>query len=124
VTERVQLAGYQRDMAGWYGRFDAFCLASANEGTPVAAIEALAAGVPVVATRVGGTPAVVDDGETGFLVDPGDPNALAARLAELAADPELRQRMGRLGAKRMRERYGVERMVAETEELYERLLAR
>ena len=124
VVERCVLAGYQRDMADWYGRFGAFCLASANEGTPVAAIEALAAGVPVVATRVGGTPAVVDDGETGFLVEPGDPDALAARLAELAADPELRQRMGRLGAERMRERYGIERMVEETEQLYERLLAR
>jgi len=124
VTERMQLAGYQRDMAEWYGRFDAFCLASANEGTPVAAIEALAAGVPVVATRVGGTPAVVDEGETGFLVEAGDPDALAARLAELAADPELRRRMGRLGAERMRDRYGIERMVDETERLYERLLAR
>jgi glycosyltransferase involved in cell wall biosynthesis len=124
VTQRMRLAGYQRDMAGWYGRFDAFCLASANEGTPVAAIEALAAGVPVVATRVGGTPAVVDDGETGFLVEAGDADSLAARLADLAADPELRGRMGRLGAERMRERYGIERMVEETERLYERLLAR
>src|SRR5919106_5079651 len=98
-------------MAEWYGRFDAFCLASANEGTPVAAIEALAAGVPVVATRVGGTPAVVDDGETGFLVEPEDVDALAERLAVLAREPELREQIGELGAARMRERYGVERMV-------------
>jgi len=90
-------------------------------GTPVAAIEALAAGVPVVATRVGGTPAVVDDGETGFLVDPGDVDALADRLALLARDGELRARLGRLGAERIRARYGVERMVDEVERLYERL---
>jgi glycosyltransferase involved in cell wall biosynthesis len=124
VAARCRFAGYQRDMTQWYSRFDAFCLTSANEGTPVAAIEALAAGVPVVATRVGGTPAVVDDGETGFLAEPGDVDALAERLAELARDPELRDRMGRAGAERMRERYGVERMVDEVEALYERLLGR
>jgi glycosyltransferase involved in cell wall biosynthesis len=122
VAERCEFAGYQRKMADWYGRFDAFCLTSANEGTPVVAIEALAAGVPVVATRVGGTPAVVDDGETGFLADPGDVDALAERLAELARDAELRLRLGRTGAERMRERYGVERMVDEVQQLYERLL--
>jgi glycosyltransferase involved in cell wall biosynthesis len=124
VAERCRFVGYQRDMAGWYASFDVFCLASANEGTPVAAIEALAAGVPVVATRVGGTPAVVDDGETGFLVEPGDVEALAERLAQLAGDGELRARMGRLGAERMRARYGVERMVDEVERLYEELGAR
>lgn len=124
VLERCRFVGYQRDMAAWYGRFDAFCLASANEGTPVAAIESLAAGVPVVATRVGGTPAVVDDGETGFLVVPGDADALGERLALLARDEELRARMGRLGAERMRERYGIERMVDEVERLYEGLLGR
>lgn len=121
VAERCRFVGYQQDMAKWYAGFDVFCLASANEGTPVAAIEALAAGVPVVATRVGGTPAVVDDGETGFLVEPGDVDALAERLARLAGDGELRAGMGRLGAERMRHRYGVERMVDETLGLYEEL---
>jgi glycosyltransferase involved in cell wall biosynthesis len=124
LAERCRFVGYQRNVADWYGRFDAFCLASANEGTPVAAIEALAAGVPIVATRVGGTPAVVDDGETGFLVELGDNAAIGERLAVLARDSELRERMGRLGAERMRERYGVERMVDEVERLYERLLGR
>jgi glycosyltransferase involved in cell wall biosynthesis len=124
VVDRCRFAGYQRDMAAWYGDFDTFCLASANEGTPVAAIEALAAGVPVVATRVGGTPAVVDDGETGFLVAVGDVTAMADRLVELAGDPQRRVEMGRLGAERMRERYGIERMVDDVERLYERLLAR
>jgi glycosyltransferase involved in cell wall biosynthesis len=124
VSDRCRFAGYQRDMASWYGRFDAFCLASANEGTPVAAIEALAAGVPVVATRVGGTPAVVDDGETGFLAEPGDLDTMADRLALLARDPDLRARMGLAGAERMRERYGVARMVDEVDALYERLRTR
>jgi glycosyltransferase involved in cell wall biosynthesis len=124
VHDRCRFVGYQRDMAEWYATFDAFCLASANEGTPVAAIEALADGIPVVATRVGGTPAVVDEGETGFLVRSGDVEALADRLSRLANDGELRERMGRLGADRMRERYDVERMLEEIDQLYERLLGR
>jgi glycosyltransferase involved in cell wall biosynthesis len=124
VAERCRFVGYQRDMAAWYGTFDVFLLASANEGTPVAAIEALAAGVPLVATRVGGTPAVVDDGETGFLVDVGDVAAMADRLLELAGEPQRRAEMGGLGAERARERYGIERMLDDVERLYERLLIR
>ena len=64
--------GYQEDVAAWYAICDAVVLTSASEGTPVTIIEALAAGRPVVATAVGGVPDVVDDGETGFLVGPGD----------------------------------------------------
>jgi glycosyltransferase involved in cell wall biosynthesis len=124
VAERCRFVGYQRDMAAWYAEFDVFCLPSANEGTPVAAIEALAAGVPVVATRIGGTPAVVDDGETGFLVEVGDVAAMSDRLVELGRDAPRRIQMGRLGAARMRERYGLERMVDEVQGLYERLLQR
>jgi glycosyltransferase involved in cell wall biosynthesis len=122
VAERCRLVGYQTDLAGWYAAFDAFCLTSANEGTPVAAIEALAAGKPVVATRVGGTPAVVDDGVTGFLADEGDVAMLAQRLAELAGDPARRGEMGRAGATSMRERYAVERMTDDVERLYRSLL--
>lgn len=114
--------GYQRELRGWLAAFDAFCLSSANEGTPVAAIEALAAKRPVVSTRVGGTPAVIDEAETGFLVELGDPDGLAERLATLARDPALRRRMGALGAQRMGERYSTERMVGEIEALYRRFL--
>jgi glycosyltransferase involved in cell wall biosynthesis len=111
-------------LRGWYAAFDAFCLTSSNEGTPVAAIEALAAGRPVVATRVGGTAAVVEEGESGFLAGEGDVRALASRLAELARDVDLRARMGRRGAERMRELYAQERMVDELERLYRGLLPR
>ena len=76
----------------WYAAFDASLLTSANEGTPVVAIESLAAERPVVATRAGGTGAVVTNGESGFLLPVGDTAGLARRLAELARDPELRQR--------------------------------
>ncbi len=123
LAERVRFAGYQTELAGWYAAFDALLLTSANEGTPVAAIEALAAHRPVVATHVGGVPAVVEEGETGFLAPPGDTHALAAALARLAADPELRERMGRLGARRMAERFGIGRMVDDIDALYRRALA-
>jgi glycosyltransferase involved in cell wall biosynthesis len=123
IGDRCRFAGYQKDLAPWYAAFDALCLTSANEGTPVAAIEALAAERPVVATRVGGVPAVVEDGESGFLAEPGDTHGLAAALAQLARDPGLCEQMGRRGAGRMQELYATERMVEEIEALYRHALA-
>ncbi len=122
VAERCRFVGYQRDAPGWYAAFDTLLLASANEGTPVAAIEALAAGRPVVATDVGGTATVVDDGETGFLAPAGDVRALAAHLDRLARDGMLRARMGELGAERMAERFSTARMVANLEGVYARAM--
>ena len=89
IVERCLFLGYQDDVAPFYAAFDALVLPSANEGTPVSVIEALAGGRPVVATRVGGVPDVVRDGVDGFLVEPGDIDALAERLGRLAADPAL-----------------------------------
>ncbi len=89
----------------------------------MSAIEALASGTPVVATRVGGVPDVVRDGIDGFLVEPGDTEAAAERLAELALDPELRARLGESGRAYVRERYSVERLVDDVDRLYRSLLA-
>lgn len=114
--------GYQEDVAMWYAVCDTVCLTSVSEGTPVTLIEALAAGRPVVATRVGGVPDVVDDGETGLLVAPGDTGGLAERLELLARDPERRRLMGEEGRTRMLRRYAVERLVADVDELYRELL--
>jgi glycosyltransferase involved in cell wall biosynthesis len=115
--------GYQENVARFYAAFDALILPSANEGTPVSAIEALAGGRPVVATDVGGVPDVVRDGVDGFLVEPGDVEAMADRLARLAADADLRRRMGEAGAESVRERYAVERLLDDVDALYRRLLA-
>jgi len=115
--------GYQEDVAPWYAICDAVVLTSASEGTPVTIIEALAAGRPVVATKVGGVPDVVDEGETGFLVRPHDTHALAERLEILAGDPVRRRAMGDLGRARMLERYAVERLVEDVDALYRELLA-
>jgi glycosyltransferase involved in cell wall biosynthesis len=114
--------GYQEDVGPFFAAFDVFVLPSGNEGTPVTAIEALASGCPVVATRVGGVPDVVTDGEDGFLVDPGDVEGLAASLARLANDPALRARMGGAGRERMRSRYAVDRLIDDVDRLYRELL--
>jgi glycosyltransferase involved in cell wall biosynthesis len=123
IVDRCLFLGYQDDVAPFYAAFDALVLPSANEGTPVSAIEALAGGRPVVATRVGGVPDVVRDGVDGFLVEPGDVDALADRLARLAADRGLAKRMGEAGRARVLERYSVKRLVGDVDDLYRRLLA-
>jgi glycosyltransferase involved in cell wall biosynthesis len=122
VSDRLRLLGYIDDLGSWYGAFDVFLLTSANEGTPVVAIEALAAGVPVVATDAGGTSTVVDDGETGLLAPIGDVSALAAHIERLRADDELRRRLGAEGARRVRARFSTARMVDDVDGLYRRIL--
>jgi glycosyltransferase involved in cell wall biosynthesis len=114
--------GYQQDVAPLYGAFDALVLPSSNEGTPVSVIEALAARTPVVATRVGGVPDVVREGDDGFLVDPGDTDALAERLERLASDPQLREGMGAAARSRVLSRYAVDRLVDDVDRLYRDLL--
>jgi glycosyltransferase involved in cell wall biosynthesis len=123
VIKRCLFLGYQKDVARFYDAIDALVLPSINEGTPVSVIESLAARRPAVATRVGGVPDIVRDGIDGFLVDADDGDALATRLAELAADPELRARMGEAGHARVIERYAVARLVDDVDKLYRSLLA-
>jgi glycosyltransferase involved in cell wall biosynthesis len=123
IARRTLFVGYQRDVAPYYSLFDTFLLTSANEGTPVVAIESLAAQRPVVSTRVGGVPDVVDDGEDGFLVEVGDADGLAERLERLARDPELRRRFGETGRERVVPRYAVPRLVDDVDALYRELLA-
>jgi glycosyltransferase involved in cell wall biosynthesis len=123
VMRHCLFLGYQENVARFYAAFDAFLLASENEGTPVTTIEALAAGCPVVATRVGGVPDVVEDGVDGFLTEPRDADALAERLERLAVDPGLRARMGRAGRERVLTRYAVGRLVDDVDELYRTLLS-
>jgi glycosyltransferase involved in cell wall biosynthesis len=122
VMRDTLFLGYQEEVARFYAAVDVVILPSINEGTPVTAIEALAAGRPVVATRVGGVPDVVRDGETGFLVPAGATGELAERLAQLAVDPELRERMGRAGRDDVLARYAVDRLVDDVDLLYRSLL--
>jgi len=123
IVRDTLFLGYQENVGPFYAAFDALVLPSGNEGTPVSAIEALAAGRPVVATRVGGVPDVVRDGEDGFLVDAGATDELADRLARLARDPDLREEMGRRGRERVLPRYAVDRLVDDVDRLYRSLLS-
>ena len=120
VVERTRFAGFQQRVREWYAAVDASLLTSANEGTPVVAIESLAAGRPVVATLAGGTGTVVRDGESGFLLQIGDVEGLARRLVELARDPKLRRGLGETGAADVRERFATARMADEIDAVYER----
>ena len=122
VARDVFFLGYQKDVASWYAAADAVVLTSVNEGTPVTIIEALAAGRPVVATDAGGTGDVVRDGIDGYLVDVGDTDAMAARLAEIAADPSVGARLAAAGQKRVLSRYAVTRLVDDADRLYRALL--
>lgn len=122
VIRDTLFLGYQEDVAPYYAAFDALVLPSANEGTPVSVIEALAAETPVVATRVGGVPDVVREGEEGFLVDAGDTGELAERLARLARDAKLRRRLGESGRERVLTRYAVDRLLDDIDRLYRELL--
>ena len=122
IAKSCLFLGYQENVAAWYAVCDAVIISSANEGTPVTIIEAMAAGRPVVATKVGGIPDVVDDHETGFVVRMGDTHAMAERLEILARDPARRAEMGRLGRERVLERYSVSRLVDDVDSLYRELL--
>lgn len=121
LGDRVIFAGWRRDLPQVYSELSVVVNTSLNEGTPVALIEAMAAGAPVVATAVGGVPDVVRHGQTGWLVSNGDPARLAECVKEALYDPNrvaARARVEVLG------RFSKERLVADIEKLYESLLAK
>ncbi len=118
---RVRFLGGRADVADLLRASDLFVHPSHEEGFPNAVLEAMAAEKAVVATRVGGTPEAVADGETGILVPAHDPAALAAALVALLRDPARARGMGEAGRRRVLDRYAVERMVAAYETLYESL---
>ena len=122
VADRFRPVGFRRDIADWYATFDAFLLVSQNEGTPVAAIEALAAGRPAVATDAGGTRTVVTHGESGYLAPIAATGELARHLATLARDPELARGLGSHGAADVRARFSLGRMADDIDAVYRRAL--
>lgn len=119
----VELPGEVDDVRARLAAFDVFALSSRSEGLPISLLEASAAGLPVVASRVGGVPEVVDDGVSGFLVPAGDAGALAERLDALCDDVELRARLGRAGRERVAREFSLERSRDRHVELYRGLLA-
>jgi glycosyltransferase involved in cell wall biosynthesis len=118
----VELVGEVADVRTPLGQADIFALTSRWEGLPLSILEAMAAGLPVVAAAVDGVPEAVVQGETGFLVSPGDPDETRAALARLADDPELRTRLGRAGRRRAEELFSLPRWRAAHLALYRTLL--
>lgn len=120
LSARIHFPGVQTGIAEILAAADLFALSSSYEGNPMAVMEAMAAGLPVVATAVGGVPELVRQGETGLLVPAGDRRAFAVSLASLAADPDRRRAMSEAAHSRARA-FGIDRMVAGYSALFERL---
>ena len=121
---RLRLLGDRADVPALLARSDVFVLSSTSEGMPVSVAEAMAAGLPVVATAVGGVAELVVDGETGFLVPPRDAGALAAAITRLLADPVLRRRMGSSARSRAEAIFDLDRFRAAHLDVYRTALAR
>lgn len=122
VGDRVHVLGPRRDVPALMHAIDVFAMPSIWEGFGLVLLEAMAAGRPIVASRVATIPEVVVDGETGVLVPAGDPLSLAEALAGLAQAPEQARAFGEAGRQRLRERFSIEKMVGDTELLYRELV--
>lgn len=123
LSGRVRLLGRRTDVGDLLAGADVFVLPAHREGLGVAALEAMAAGRPVVASRVGGLADAVVDGRTGLLVPPGDPTALAAAIERLLVDEDLRRRLGQEGPRRVAEGFLPGQMVEAYERIYRAVLA-
>jgi glycosyltransferase involved in cell wall biosynthesis len=119
ATPFVHLTGARQDVPRLLASFDAFVLSSRTEGLPLVIPEAMASGLPVISTAVGGIPTVIDEGATGFLVAAGDGAALAAAWQRLASDGKLAEDFGRKGRAVALERYSADRMVRDYLNIYE-----
>jgi glycosyltransferase involved in cell wall biosynthesis len=121
LEKHVLLAGFRPDVLSLHKAFDIFVMSSVTEGLGTSLLDAMAAGKPIVATRTGGIPEVVADGETGLLVPPRDEEALADAIVRLLKDPDLRREMGEAGRVRARNLFSLERMVQNTLNVYQRV---
>lgn len=124
VRDRVVFAGRRADVGSMYALMDVFALASEQESFGLVIVEAMFCGLPVVATRVGGIPHIVVEGETGYMVPRYSPPALATAIERLHADPQLSARLGAAGRRRAEAEFSAERYVRDVGALYERLVPR
>jgi len=123
LGDRARFTGWVASLPALYAALDVVVLTSLNEGTPVALMEAAAAGLPVVATDVGGVADVVVEGETGFLVPSGDADILALRIESLIAEPSLGRRMGEQGRRRVPTAFSPDAMADGIADLYREILS-
>jgi glycosyltransferase involved in cell wall biosynthesis len=122
IADRVFFTGWRRDLPRIYADLDVLVVSSDNEGTPVSAIEAMAAGCPVVATRVGGLPDLIIDQTTGLLVAPRDPDGLAGAVLHLLRNPETARTISRKARIVVGERFSVKRLLTDIDHLYRQLI--
>lgn len=122
LNGQVVFTGFRPDAAALIGAADLFVLPSVYEGLPISLLEAMALARPAVVTRVGGVPEVVEAGETGVLVEPGDVAGLAEEIVKLLAEPERRRRMGQAARRRVTQRHGMAQMVAAVEDVYRQVV--
>lgn len=123
VADRVHFIGYRDDSAAFLAGLDLFLLSSTSEGFSISTIEAMAAGLPVLATRCGGPEEILRDGESGLMVPPGDPQALAQGLERLLSDEPLRQRLAEAAREDAAARFDIQTMVDAYQAIYDAVLA-
>jgi L-malate glycosyltransferase len=121
LEKHVMLVGFRADILSLHKAFDLFAMSSVTEGLGTSLLDAMACGKPVVATTVGGIPEVVVHEQTGLLVPPRDPPAMAAAIVRLLADPGLRRQMGEAGLARVRTHFSAEAMVQNTLRVYQQV---
>jgi glycosyltransferase involved in cell wall biosynthesis len=118
IRDRVWFAGLRQDVPELLAGVDALAFSSEREGLSIAMLEAMAAGVPVVATSVGGTPELIESGVTGILVEPGQPAALADGIVALAGSRERSRRIGEAARARVRAHFSLRRMIEGYQDVY------
>jgi len=121
LSDSVRMLGYRDDIPAILAACDVFVLPSYREGTPRVITEAMASGLPVIATEIAGVPEQIEDGTNGILIQPGDVTALASGLEQLVESADLRERFGSASQERV-ERFSVEAMVSDIETVYQKLL--
>ena len=124
LQRNVTFLGTQHDIGAWLSALDLFVLPSLHEGSPIALLEAMAAGCPIIATRVGGVPEMLPDQEAGLLVSAGDANALAPAMERLLTNRNLAAQLGSAAQRRFDQKFEMRQVVRQTEVLYDLLLNR
>jgi glycosyltransferase involved in cell wall biosynthesis len=124
LEKHVLLPGFRTDVLGCIKGFDVFAMSSVTEGLGTSLLDAMACARPIVATRAGGIPEIIEDGFNGLLVPPRDHTEMAHVIVRMLKDAGLRRQLGEAGFARVRERFTVERMVAQTSEVYARVAGR
>ena len=122
LAEKITFAGQRDPVETAYGEMDIFVSSSLSEGLPIALLEAMAARLPVVATRVGAVPEVIEDNISGLLVEPENPSALVEAVENLLTDPAKKQALAEGGFQRARQHFSAENMARQTEAVYREIL--